>query len=52
MIDFCVLLGFLAILLSPCFVAMATGVHGGADLGSRDPSEPRHADVARNVIPG
>jgi hypothetical protein len=38
--DWLVFFGFMTMVLSPCVVAMATGLTDGADLGVRDPSEP------------
>ena len=51
MIDFLVILGFLAMVLSPCVVAMATGIPTGAELGVRDPSEPVDTDSDTPYIP-
>jgi hypothetical protein len=52
MTDILVILAFLAMVLSPCIVAMATGIGTGAELGVRDPSEPRPTDEDFRYIPG
>ena len=52
MTDFLVILAFFAMVLSPCFVAMATGIPAGAELGVRDPSEPGPSDSDQLYIPG
>ena len=51
MTDLSVLFAFFAMILSPCLVALHTGVGVGADLGSRDESESRFADSDRIFIP-
>ncbi len=38
--------------LAPCFVAMATGIPAGAELGVRDPSESGFPDSDHPYIPG
>jgi hypothetical protein len=43
---------FLAMVLAPCLVALMNGVCDGAELGVRDPSEPRHQDSDHVYIPG
>lgn len=51
MIDWFVLLGFIAMILAPCLVAMSTGVPYGAELGVRDLTEPRFEDLDKSFIP-
>jgi hypothetical protein len=52
MMDLFVIVLFFAMLLSPCFVALATGIPTGAELGVRDPSEPGFAESEQFYIPG
>jgi hypothetical protein len=52
MTDLLVILAFFAMVLSPCIVAMATGIPNGAELGVRDPSEPGCSDAEHLYIPG
>ncbi len=52
MMDLFVIFTFFAMVLSPCFVAMATGIPTGAELGTRDPSEPGFTDSDNLYIPG
>jgi hypothetical protein len=51
MVDILVIFIFLTMVLAPCLVAMATGIPTGAELGARDPSEPRYADSDHPYIP-
>jgi hypothetical protein len=50
--DLLVILVFFAMVLSPCFVALSTGIPTGAELGVRDPSEPGKEDFNTRYIPG
>jgi hypothetical protein len=42
---------FLLMILSPCVVAMFTGVHVGSDLGRRDPAATDDGDSSEGYIP-
>ena len=50
MVDILVVFAFLAMVITPCIVAMENGVTDGAELGVRDEAEPRHE--SSRVIPG
>jgi hypothetical protein len=52
MMDLLTIMTFFAMILSPCLVAMSTGIATGAELGVRDPSEPGFADSDYLYIPG
>lgn len=49
--DWLVFFGFMMMVLSPCVVALATGVTDGADLGVRDLAEPRFEAFAAPYLP-
>ena len=47
--DLVTAVAFLFMILSPCLVAMSTGIHEGSDLGRRDPAAAE--DVDQDYIP-
>jgi hypothetical protein len=50
--DLSIAMAFMAIVLSPCFVAVSTGIHKGAESGILDTAELEDLESRYSHVPG